>query len=164
MFSCPRCGLVGAIFLLKVGKTDIVIKQRCPRHGGRAFRVPLMHKDQYIDLVRDAVFRCYKCGQEAMVSFMKPSGPWAIIKCSCPVHGRMPVQKIWNPIYAEISQLSTNLAQQQDQLQPVQPQPAQPQPAQPQSTESNSKKFCADCGGPIQDSENYCGTCGAKIE
>jgi len=64
-FSCPKCGEVGNIYLVKVAGGKIIIKQRCPVHGGRAFKIPLKDKDNYIHFIHDGVFRCYKCGQVA---------------------------------------------------------------------------------------------------
>ena len=45
-FSCPKCGEIGNIYLVKVAGSKIVIKQRCPVHGGRAFKIPLKDKDK----------------------------------------------------------------------------------------------------------------------
>jgi transcription elongation factor Elf1 len=153
MFSCPKCGSIGAIYVAKVAGNYIVIKQRCPIHGGRSFKIPLMEKDNFIHLIRDGVFRCYKCGQEAIVSFMKPSGPWALIKCSCPIHGRMPIQKIWSSIYTEISSMVV-----------VPSQPTQPHPVKQYSTPSEEKGFCPNCGSQLEGTERYCRTCGSKID
>jgi len=45
---------------VKVAGSKVIVKQRCPVHGGRAFKVPLKDKDKYIHLIQNAVFRCYK--------------------------------------------------------------------------------------------------------
>ncbi len=153
MFSCPKCGTMGAIYVLKVSGDKIIVKQRCPKHGGRSFKVPLIQKDQFIHLIRSAVFRCYKCGQEAIVSYMKPSGPWALIKCSCPTHGKMTTQKIWKTIYTEISSKAV-----------AAPEPTQPEPTQPEPTPSEEKKVCPICKTPIEEIGKFCGTCGAKLD
>ncbi|GAH47141.1 unnamed protein product [marine sediment metagenome] len=60
IFSCPKCGLSGNIYLVKVSGNKIVMKQRCPDHGGRSFTVHLKEKDSYIHLIKENVFRCYK--------------------------------------------------------------------------------------------------------
>ena len=41
--------------------------------------------------------KCCKCGQEATVDHVKFSGPWALIKLSCPTHGnKLHTHKIWS--------------------------------------------------------------------
>ena len=47
VFSCPRCGIQGSIYVLKVSGALIIIKQRCPQHGGKAFKLPLAQRNQY---------------------------------------------------------------------------------------------------------------------
>ena len=118
MFSCPRCGTMGAIYFLKVAGNNMIIKQRCPIHGGRSYKVPLVQKDISIPYIRDAVYKCYKCGQEVSVDQIKASGPWTLIRGACPNHGnKLPFQKIWNSVYAEISSKAVMTPQ---------PEPAQP--------------------------------------
>lgn len=159
MFSCPRCGAEGAIYLLKVAKDKIIIKQRCPKHGGRAFKLPLMQKDQFISHIRDGVFRCFKCGQDATVDHIKGSGPWTLIRLACPTHrNKLPFQKIWNTVYSEISSMVATSPQ------AAQSQAVEPQPEQPQPTPSEEKKFCPNCGTPLEGAEVFCGACGAEID
>jgi len=111
MFDCPSSGNKGAVHLIKLVKDQILVKQSCPtlhpygwnskvRHLG----IPLRLKDQCVPYFRDAVFRCFKCGQEATVDHVKFSGPWTLIKLSCPTHGnKLPTHKIWSTIYSDIS-------------------------------------------------------------
>ena len=111
MFDCPGSGNKGAVYLIKLVRNQILVKQSCPTlvpYGwtskGRLLRIPLRLKDQCISLFRDTVFRCYKCGQEATVDHMKFSGPWALIKLSCLTHGnKLPTHKIWSSVYSDIS-------------------------------------------------------------
>jgi len=147
-FSCPKCGEIGNIYLVKVAGSKIIVKQRCPVHGGRSFKVPLKDKDKFIHLINDAVFRCFKCGQEAKPSSRKISGPWTLIQCNCPTHGRISVQKIWSSIYNEISSEGA----------------ATPQPSQTQTDPSEEKKFCPNCGDQLTGAGSYCGTCGSELE
>ena len=152
MFTCPRCGAVGNIYLVKVAGNKVIIKQRCPVHGGRAFKIPLKDKDNYINLIQDGVFRCYKCGQEAKQSYIRVSAPWALIKTSCPTHGAITTQKIWGSIYNEISNKEA-----------ATPQPAQPGPSQIETMPSENMKFCPNCGAELMDSRSFCGECGSKL-
>lgn len=162
MFSCPKCGAVGAIYLLKLAGTQMIIKQRCPTHGGRSIKLPLLRKDLVIPYIRNSVFKCFKCGQDAAVHSMKVAGPWTIIKCTCPTHAnKLPNQKIWSTVYNEIAS------------KPVTPEPAaapseapaaQVQPIQPQSASSGEKMFCPNCGTPMDGSEKFCGDCGTEID
>ena len=153
IFSCPKCGVSGNIYLAKISGNKIVFKQRCPNHGGRSFTVPLNEKDDYIHLVQENVFRCYKCGQEAEQRFIKVSGPWSLIKSTCPIHGAVVTQKIWSSIYNEIA--SEEVAK---------PQLTQSQPSQIQTAPSSEMKFCPSCGDPLTGVGRFCGTCGAELD
>jgi len=147
-FSCPKCGNIGTITFLKADGNKIILKQKCPKHGERSFNIPLMQKDRYISHFRNGIFRCYQCGQEATVESTKASGPWMSVKCTCPTHGnKLPLQKIWSTIYADIS---------------IKEAPA-PQPVQPQPTLNDEKKFCPNCGTSTNGTEKYCDACGSEI-
>jgi len=153
IFSCPKCGTSGNIYLVKVSGNKIVIKQRCPTHGGRSFTVPLKEKDSYIHLIQENAFKCYKCGQEAEQSFIKVSGPWSLSKSICPIHGAVVTQKIWSSIYNEISNVGA-----------VKPQLTQSQPSQIKTVPSEELKFCPSCGDPLTGVGSFCGTCGSKLD
>jgi len=104
MFTCSGCGSILTTYLIKSVKDQILVKQKCPNHLEKVLKIPLRLKDQYISHFRDTVFRCYKCGQEAMVDRVILSGPWTLIKLSCPTHGnKIPTHKIWSSIFHEIS-------------------------------------------------------------
>jgi hypothetical protein len=151
-FSCPKCGEIGNIYLVKVAGSKVIVKQRCPVHGGRAFKVPLKDKDKYIHLIQNAVFRCYKCGQEAEQSYMRETAPWTLVKTSCPTHGAITTQKIWGSIYNEISNKGD-----------VTQQSAQPQPSQIETMPVEDNKFCPNCGAELVDEGRFCGECGSKL-
>ncbi len=154
LLNCPRCGALGAIYLLKLAGPKIIVKQRCPEHGGRSYKIPLTQKDLFIPYVQNAIFRCYKCGQEAPIDHVKVSGPWTLIKCSCPTHGKkLPYQKIWTTVYDEIS---SNVS--------ATPQSEYSQPEQLQPTPSEEKKFCPNCGTELEEIGKFCGACGAEVE
>ena len=102
--SCSICGRIPTITLLKVSGPELVLKQKCPEHGERLFKIPLIEKPHLMPHFRMGIFRCYKCGQDATVDHVKFDGPWALIKCRCERHGRsLPYQKIWSTIYTESS-------------------------------------------------------------
>ncbi|MHA2429686.1 MAG: zinc-ribbon domain-containing protein [Promethearchaeota archaeon] len=153
-FSCPQCGTVGAIYLLKVTGSQMLIKQNCPTHGARKYVVPLMQKDEFMPYIHDAVFRCFKCGQEAVVDHVKVKGPWSLIRCTCPTHkNKLPVYKIWSSVYNEISSKELE----------TQP-PTEPEPAESEPTIGERKEYCPHCGTPLRGVEKFCGACGAELD
>ncbi|MFX0009087.1 MAG: hypothetical protein ACFE9R_02125 [Candidatus Hermodarchaeota archaeon] len=104
MFECPVSGSKSAVQMIKLGKDQILVKQSCPPNKVRLLRIPLRLKDQSVPYFRDAVFRCFKCGQKAAVDFVKISGPWTLLTLSCPTHGyKQPTHKIWSLIYSDIT-------------------------------------------------------------
>ncbi|MFX1375733.1 MAG: hypothetical protein ACFFA0_07975 [Promethearchaeota archaeon] len=147
-FNCPKCGNTGNIFFIKAVGKKIIIKQKCPQHGDRSFNIPLMKKNLFIPHFRDGVFKCSKCGKETTVESAKPSGPWMLIKCVCPTHGKnLPPQRIWSTIYTDIykEEVSTQ------------------QPDQPSPVIIDEKKFCPNCGTILKESGKFCDACGTKI-
>ncbi|MFX0139313.1 MAG: hypothetical protein ACFFDN_37075 [Candidatus Hodarchaeota archaeon] len=104
MFKCNKCGQFGAIYLAKAAGTVIVLKIKCPTHGGRSLKISLANKPQYISNLKDGIFRCYKCGAPSKLGTMKVSGPYTLVQMICPSHGsKLPYQKIWTSIYNEIT-------------------------------------------------------------
>lgn len=147
-FSCPKCGNTGTIFFLKADGKNIIVKQQCPQHGDRSFKIPLMQKNLFIPQFRDGVFRCHKCGRETTVESAKPSGPWMLVKCVCPTHGnKLHPQRIWSTIYTDISTKEAPT----------------PQSVQPQTIINDEKKFCPNCGTKFNENEKFCDACGAEI-
>jgi len=155
MFDCPSSGNKSAVHLIKLVKDQILVKQSCPtlRPYGwtnkvRLLRIPLRLKDQCVSYFRDAVFRCFKCGQEATVDLVKFSGPWTLIKLSCPTHGnKLPTHKIWSTIFTEISNEGI----------------ATPKQVQPQPIPSEEKRFCRNCGEKYKDAyQKVCQNCGTE--
>ncbi|MFX1394507.1 MAG: zinc-ribbon domain-containing protein [Promethearchaeota archaeon] len=164
VFSCPRCGYKGAIYIVKIAGANIVFKQRCPTHGGRSFKLPLVQKDLYLPQVHDGIFRCFKCGQPATVDSMRISGPWALIRCLCANHGnKLPYQKIWSSIYTEVANMGATIPQ----AKIPQPEPLKSSISiseESESISSEEKKFCPNCGTPLDGSERFCGSCGEEID
>ena len=156
-FTCPKCGVAGNIYLVKVAGNNVILKQRCPVHGGRQFKVPLKDKDQYIDLIKDGVFRCFKCGKEAEQSYRRDAKPWILIKTSCPTHGALTTQKIWASIYNEISDGVAETPE------PAQPQPSQVEELATENMSGEERKFCPNCGAKLEESGTFCGECGSKL-
>lgn len=104
VFNCNGSGNKSAVYLIKLAKDKIVVKQSCPPSGTRRFTIPLRLTDQCIPYFQDMVFRCFKCGQEATVDHVNLSGTWTLLKMSCPTHGNeLTYHKIWSTIYKEIA-------------------------------------------------------------
>lgn len=148
LFNCPKCGVPGAIFFLKVEGNNIYIKHRCLKHGEKLIKIPLLQKNQFIPSIRKGFFRCYKCGRETTARSTKTSGPWMLVRTICPTHGnKLPLQRIWSTIYVDISNKDIP-------------------PPHPKETESNQiikRKLCPNCKTPINASAKYCDACGAEI-
>ena len=172
LFKCPKCGASGCISLVKVVNTLVIIKQRCLKHGERVIKVPLIQKDLFLNLIRDNLFLCYKCGQPASVESTKLTGPWTILKLNCPTHGtKLPDQKIWNSIYGEISsgagQPSIKIPQQtiEEKFPEAPPESMLDETPQvePIITSRGKALFCPNCGTQIKGNEKFCGTCGTEL-
>jgi hypothetical protein len=149
IFKCPKCDQIGIITLLKAIGDKILIKQKCPAHGEKTSKIPLIQMDSFYPQFRRGIFRCHQCGQEATVKSTKASGPWILLKCTCPTHGsKLPVQKIWSTIYIDITNKEDQV------IEPVEEPP----------TQTDEKKFCPDCGTPLKGVGDFCDTCGLKIE
>ncbi|MFX1380696.1 MAG: hypothetical protein ACFFA4_16555 [Promethearchaeota archaeon] len=148
MFECSKCGTMGATYFIKLVKDQILIKQRCPTHGGRLFRLPLRLKDQSISYFQNTIFLCFKCGQATTEANVKFSGPWTLINLSCPTHGiSLPPHKIWGTVYNEvIKDIKTA-----------------PQSTHLRDVLSEKKKFCTNCGEEFSSVDQIaCQKCGSK--
>ncbi|MFX1489629.1 MAG: zinc ribbon domain-containing protein [Promethearchaeota archaeon] len=160
LFSCPTCGAISTIYLLKVTTgswgSKIMFKLRCPTHGALSFTLPLKDKDRFIQYIKRGVFRCYQCGQEIPVDHVKAKGPWMLIKGACPTHGaKLPYQKIWGTIYNEITGLEVPTSQ------PI-PVSTEPEPIEPALSEEFN--YCPNCGASVHAGAKFCGECGGELE
>lgn len=148
LFNCSKCGTPGAIFFLKVEGNNIYIKYKCPKHGEKLIKIPLLQKNQFIASIRKGFFRCHKCGQETTVQSIKTSGPWMLVKSICPTHGnKLPLQRIWSTIYVDISNIDVPT----------------PEPKEPENNQIVKRKLCPNCRTPINGTDKYCDACGAEI-
>jgi hypothetical protein len=162
--SCPKCGTVGAIYVLKVSGREVVIKQRCPIHGEKAYKIPFDQVEQYLPYFNDAVFRCFKCGQTATIYSTQVKGPWTLLRSACPKHGSsLPVQKIWTSIYNQLSPEHNIKATPTGSVK-IEPVRSETKPLEEMTISSEGKKFCPHCGAQLEEAGKFCGSCGAEID
>ncbi|MHA2123279.1 MAG: hypothetical protein ACW990_18935, partial [Promethearchaeota archaeon] len=112
LFEHSTDGTHGIIKYIKLEKDQILVRQKSTDPKKRLLRIPIRFKDQCIPHFRKNVFRCFKCGKESTIDHMKHSGPFTLVKLSCPTHGTdIPHHKIWSSIYDEISKEETSATQ-----------------------------------------------------
>jgi hypothetical protein len=141
LFRCPKCNLMGAIYLLKYTPKKLIIKQNCPIHGKRAFVLPLKYVENLMPLIQDSIFRCYKCGKRTRIDNINSSRQWTSIRGECEEHGNsLPYQKISMMFYKELNTLE-----------------------EPKPILNEQKMYCRECGSQIQADQKFCNLCGAAI-
>ncbi len=155
-FRCPFCGKTGSIYVLKLAKNLMIVKQKCPNHKEIVFKIPLDKKDELIYQIRDNVFRCFVCGEKTTISSMEVKGPWVLLKCSCPTHGVTRVQKIWDSIYRELT--SKEVIESEETSSQIKPQ------LQREPNPLKEMKFCPSCGISLEPMVVYCNSCDSEIE
>jgi predicted RNA-binding Zn-ribbon protein involved in translation (DUF1610 family) len=158
LFLCPECGSPGEIYLLKIDGPQIIVKQRCPNHGGRSFRVPLRDLKHYLSSIRDGVFRCYECGKRAAPGPVKLRGPYAILNCVCQMGHSQKTQKIWSTVFLEITNPSLEKPQQPKKYDNA------PTEAKTPEKKQETTNFCPNCGTKLEGNEKFCGICGTKLD
>ncbi len=167
VFRCPSCGSLGAIFLVKVDGAQVIIKQKCPIHGGRVFKVPLKELESYMNLILDGIYRCYTCGGPALLGPVQYSGPYAIIKCVCQTtHAGQKPQKIWSTIYLDA--IKNQLERPEPVVQQIKEEEIEVKapeivPEEEEEPVPEKLKICPNCGTELEGNEKFCGICGAKL-
>ncbi|MBD3212473.1 MAG: hypothetical protein GF311_07680 [Candidatus Lokiarchaeota archaeon] len=147
---CPECGSIGAIYVLKVIKDKTILKQRCPDHGSRKYKLPLnVLKDLYPEII-DAIYRCYYCGDKINPNHIKQSDPWTLVKGDCEIHGKkLPYQKIWASVYSDLKDIEIH-----------------PKDEEENHKESLEMVNCPNCGTEFKKKpdQDYCEFCLKKVK
>jgi len=169
VFRCPTCGSLGAIYLAKVNGPQVIIKQRCPEHGGRVFKLPLKELDSYINLILDGIYRCYTCGGPALPGPIQYSGPYAVINSVCQNTNRgQKTQKIWSTIFLDAIKnqperpdlIEKQIGEKEKEIEIKEPEPESKEVEEPIS---EKLKICPNCGTELEGNEKFCGICGFKL-
>lgn len=165
VFRCQKCGAPTSIFVIKNSGDKVVIKHRCPEHGGDKIVVPFEDKKLYLDLIHNGIYRCFKCGQPVSLHTVEFSGPWAMISCYCRTHGvDVKTKKIWSSFFLEMqnpeyiggasAQTPVSEPKVQEEIQA---------PAPEEEEEEEQKLHCPNCGTELSGDEKFCGTCGMDL-
>jgi hypothetical protein len=170
-FICPTCGKFGSIYLAKLNGPEVIIKQRCPEHGGRKFVLPLKDLDSYIDLILEGTHRCFKCGGPAVTTSVTYSGAYALIDPVCQrTKKSQKTLKIWSLIYIDAMKKHQDQADSSDQKHIEEKVPIS-EPEMPSKPEPESKtppkqklKVCPNCGTELEGNEKFCGICGSELD
>ncbi|MHC1591372.1 MAG: hypothetical protein ACXQS8_04760 [Candidatus Helarchaeales archaeon] len=86
---CRKCGEPAIVYYLRYipNREITVLKIRCPKHGQRVVKLPSKFANEWLPLIKNHIFRCYKCGAPATFFQSRRSGIWRIFRLSCPKHG-----------------------------------------------------------------------------
>ena len=165
LFGCQECGRPTSIYLIKNSGSKVIIKHRCPEHGGDKFTVPFEDKNLYLDLIHNGIYRCFECGQQASLYSVEFTGPWALLSCYCPTHGAdVKTQKIWSSFFLELqNQGSISDMSKQESIKELTPEPESQNEEPEPPSEQEEKLTCPNCGVELHGNEKFCGSCGMDL-
>ena len=148
LFRCGRCNNPSITFLLKYTPKKIIVKQNCPLHGKKAFVIPLSSVPGLLSVIRDSIFRCYKCGKPTVIDNIKRAKTWTLIRGNCETHkNSLPYQKISTNIYEMLNKFE--------------------EPHSVSNESENNKnlivRYCSNCGYQVDPNQKACKLCGAAI-
>ena len=157
LFRCARCNSTGIIFLLKYTSHNIIVKTKCIYHGKKSFVIPIKSLKILLPVIKDSIFRCWKCGERTTIDTIKTDKTWTLIKGYCETHkNALPIQKISTNVY--------NMLQALDAPRPiVEDSKGSSALEAPEDNENLTVRYCANCGSNIDPNEKVCKLCGAAI-
>ncbi len=153
LFRCSRCNNIGTTYLLKYTPHKVVVKNKCPIHGAKSFVIPLNSLESLIPVIKDSIYRCFKCGERTTIDTIKTKKNWTLIRMNCDTHNNsLPFQKISTNVY--------DMVQEFEEPKPI---VEDSKPSLEEDTSELVIQYCANCGCKVDPNQKVCNLCGAKI-
>ena len=155
--QCPKCTGPVSVYWCRDFKTSawlspgyrdrdwIIVKAICPRHGSYKEKFSAFHKEGWIDVFAEAMFRCMKCERLGAVVNVRDKGAWSFFDINCPAHGLTGPKKIVTTLFGLIIQLEQQGIAYKQYVK-----------NQPPSTYT----ICPQCGHMMEPLVKFCSQCG----
>ena len=147
---CRRCGRPRTVNRVsKPNPNNVKLYMTCPVHTAEVvYSMPVSRYEETIDLIREHVLICKKCGQPVEIVGQRAGNLSTTVRIQCSELGtgeRTINNSLLDPILAAVP---TKLA-----------------PHEVKATPGATAKFCASCGSPVPTAEaRFCHHCGASLD
>ncbi|MFX1475868.1 MAG: hypothetical protein ACFFCO_10395 [Promethearchaeota archaeon] len=182
--SCRFCG-APLVILAAIGRQQVVLaKTLCPLDKvPELVTLPLAWMDGWIDVFRDRLHRCIKCGERTeSLRTSRQGRHYTLLRVFCSRHRVHARRKIWSPLYDHVARLPEfDVGFRSDHVAPrVRPvvrecRPrgvSQGQVVTPEyppirrrspSYRGSSQRYCSECGVLVDVGDRYCFRCGYAL-